>query len=91
MEERVLFLSNKIDTNKMQDAEMAAELRSLQAGEEKRGNNASQTGDGCLKAVWQQFIAFKANGIETFVQRLQREKGSSTRADARKRRRKKKQ
>ena len=31
-EERVLFLSNKIDNNKIQDAEMAAELQSLQAG-----------------------------------------------------------
>ena len=28
----------------MQDAEMAAELWSLQAGEERRGSNASQTG-----------------------------------------------
>ena len=39
-EERVLFLSNKIDKNEMQDAEMAAELRSSQAGE-KRSKNAS--------------------------------------------------
>ena len=52
-EERVPFLSNKIDKNKMQDAEMAAELRNLQAGEERRGSNASQTGDGCLEAMWQ--------------------------------------
>ena len=28
-EERHLFLSNKIDENKMQDAEMVAELQSL--------------------------------------------------------------
>ena len=74
-EERVLFLSNKFDKNKMQDAEMAAELQSLQAGEERRGSNASQTGDGCL---WKHLIALGANGIETFVQRLQRGNGSGT-------------
>ena len=85
------FLSNRIDKNKMQDAEMAAELMSLQAGEERRGSSASQTGDGCLEeALRLQFIALGANGVETFVQRLQREIGSSTRADARKRRRKEK-
>ena len=61
----------KIDKNKMQDAEMAAELQSLQAGEERRGSNVSQTGDGCLEDLWQQLIALGANGIETFVQRLQ--------------------
>ena len=83
MEDRVLFLSNKIDKNKM-----AADLRSLQAGEERGGSNASQTGDGCLEALWQQYIALGANGIETFVQRLQREMRA---AHARKRRRKKKQ
>ena len=77
MEERVLFLSNKIEKNKMQDAEMAAELRSLHAGEERRGSNASQTGDGCLEALWQQSIALGANAIETFVQRLQREMGAA--------------
>ena len=33
---------------------MAAELQGLQAGEERRGSNASQTGDSCLKALWQQ-------------------------------------
>ena len=44
-EERVLFLSNKIDRNKLQNAEMAPELQSLQAGEERRGSDASQTGD----------------------------------------------
>ena len=42
-EERHLFFSKNIDKNKMQDAEMLAELQSLQAGEERRGSNASQT------------------------------------------------
>ena len=50
-EERVRQLSNKVDKNKMADAEMVAELQSLQAGEERRGSNASQTGDGCLDAL----------------------------------------
>ena len=53
---------------------MPAELQSLQAGEERRGSNASQTGDCCLEAAMrQQFIALGANRIEAFVQRLQRE------------------
>ena len=56
---------------------MSAEHWSLQPGEERRGSNASQTGDGCLEALWQQFIALGANGIETFVQRLQREMGAA--------------
>ena len=56
---------------------MSAEHWSLQAGEERRGSNASQTGDGCLEALWQQFIALGANGFETFAQRLQREMGAA--------------
>ena len=51
-EERLLFLSNKVDKNKMADAEMAAELQSLQAGEERRGSNASQTCDCSMEALW---------------------------------------
>ena len=52
---------------------MAAEVQSLQAGKERRGSNASQTGDCCLEAAMrQQFIAL--NRIEAFVKRLQREK-----------------
>ena len=38
-EERFLQLSDRDDENKMADAEMAAELQRLQAGEEKRGSN----------------------------------------------------
>ena len=76
-EERLLFLSNKVDKNKMADAEMAAELQSLQAGEETRGSNASQTCDCCMEALWQQFIALGVNRIEVFVQRLQREMGTA--------------
>ena len=40
-EERISLLSNGVEKNKMADAEMAAELQSLQAGEERRGCNAS--------------------------------------------------
>ena len=58
-EERFRQLSDKVDKNKMVDAEMAAELQGLQAGEERRGSNASQPGDGCLEALWQQLIAFE--------------------------------
>ena len=75
-EERHLFLSNKVDKNEMQEAEMVAELQSLHTGEERRGSNASQTGDCCLEALWQQFIALGANQF-AFVQRLQREMGAA--------------
>ena len=59
--------------NNMVDAEMAAELSGLQAGGERRGSDASQTGDCCMEELWQQFIALGQNRIEAFVQRLQRE------------------
>ena len=54
-----------------------AEMEGLQAGQERRGGNASQTGDGCLEALWQQFIGLGANGIEIFAQRLQKEMGAA--------------
>ena len=53
-EERSRLLSNKVDKNKMADAEMAAELQCLQAGEERRGSNSSQAGYCCMEALWQQ-------------------------------------
>ena len=56
-EERNLFLSDKVENNKMADADMAAELQGLQAGEERRNSNDSQTGDSCLEALWQQLAA----------------------------------
>ena len=73
-EERYRQLSDKFDLNKMA-AEMAAELQGLQAGGERRGSAASQTGDCCMVELWQQFIAFGANRIEVFVQKLQRQVG----------------
>ena len=61
-EERSRQLSDKVDKNKMVDAEMAAEQESLQAGKERRGSNASQTGDCCLEAaVRQQFFRTESN------------------------------
>ena len=39
----------KVDKNRMADAEVEAELQGLQAGEERRGSNASQTGDSCWR------------------------------------------
>ena len=56
-EERFRQLSDKVDKNIITDAEMAAELQGLQAGEETRGSNDSQTGDCCLEALWQQITA----------------------------------
>ena len=41
----------------MADADMAAELQGLQAGDERRSSNASQTGDSCLEALCQQIDA----------------------------------
>ena len=94
-EERHLFLSNKIDKNKMQDAEMAAELQSLQAGEERRGSDASQTGACCLEALWQQMLPCVLQWVRTrtmpwpmLCSKVQR-KWSNPGADARKRRKKK--
>ena len=81
-EERHLFLSIKIYKNKMQEAEMMAELQILQTGEERRGSNVAQTGDCCLEALWQQFIAMGANQFVLAPKR----NGSGTGADARKRR-----
>ena len=63
------FLSNKVNKNKMADAEMTAELQRLQAGEERRGSNASQTGDCCLEALWQQIIAFWTHRVEAAMPR----------------------
>ena len=56
-EERFTLLSDNVDKNTMADAEMEAELQGLQAGEERRGSNASQTGDSCMEASWQQIAA----------------------------------
>ena len=75
-EERFTLLADKEDKNRMADAEMEAELQGLQA-EEERGSNASQTGDGCLEALWQQLIALGANGIEAFARMLHREMGAA--------------
>ena len=76
-EERFRLLSERVDKNRMADAEMEAEVQGLQPEEERRGSNASQTGGGCLEALWQQPIALGANGMETFVQRLQRQMGAA--------------
>ena len=56
-EERFRLLSDKVEKHRMADAEMEAEFQELQAGEARRGSNASQTGDSCLQALWQQIAA----------------------------------
>ena len=57
---------------------MAAELQGLQAGEERRRSNASQTGDCCLEASWQLIGAVCAavgpNQVDALFQRF-RESG----------------
>ena len=76
-EERILSLSNKVDKNEMSDAEMAAELQSLQAGEERRGSNASQTCDCCSEEMLQRVIALGTNGVVVLFQRARREMGAA--------------
>ena len=68
-------VSDKVDKNKMAGADMAAELKRLQAGEERRGSNASQTGDCCMEALWQQIIVLGTNQAEAMSQRY-REMGA---------------
>ena len=76
-EERVRQLSNKVDKNKMADAEMAAELQSLQAGEERSGSNVSQTGDCCLEEMFQRVVLLGTDGVEVLFQRVRREIGAA--------------
>ena len=53
--------------NRMADAEMEAELQGLQAGEERRGSNASQAVDCCLETMVEQVIAMRTDqGRSTF-------------------------
>ena len=61
----------------MAEAEMEAELQGLQAGEERRGSNASRTGDCCMEAAWQQFITLGTNRVEALFQRFHREMGAA--------------
>ena len=49
--------SDKVDKNRMADAEMEAELQGLQAGEYGRGSNASQAADCCLETMVEQVFA----------------------------------
>ena len=60
-EERILVLSDKVERNKMVDAEKAAELQMLQAGEEGRGSKASQAVDCCMETMVEQFFGMGAD------------------------------
>ena len=73
-EQRFRFLSDTVDKNKMADAEMVAELQGLQAGEERRGSSAPQT--GTAEVVWQQFMGFGADQI-AFAQRIPERMGAA--------------
>ena len=67
-EERFTLLADKVDKNKMADAETEAELQGLQAGEERRGSNASQAVDYCLDMMVEQvFATGTAQAKSTFV------------------------
>ena len=60
-EERFRQLSEKVDKNKMADAEIAAEHQGLQAGEERRGRYAAQAVDCCLETMVEQIFAREAD------------------------------
>ena len=52
---------DKVDKNKMVDAEVAAELQGSQAGEERKGSNASQAVDCCMETMVEQLFAVSAD------------------------------
>ena len=85
----ILLLSDKVEKNKMADADMAAELQGLHAGEERRGSNASQTGGSCLEASWQQIaavcVAVEPNQIDALASAVVQRFKESSGAGARKR------
>ena len=54
-EERFLLLSKNVESNRMATAELEEKLRGLQAGEERRGSDASQVVECCLDTVAEQF------------------------------------
>ena len=56
-EKHFTLLADKVDKNTMADAEMGAELQGLQAGEERRGSNASQAFECCLETMVEQIFA----------------------------------
>ena len=56
-EQRFRQLSNRVDKNEMDDAEMAVELQGLQSGEERRGSNSSQAVDCCMETMVEQLFA----------------------------------
>ena len=47
-------MSDKVDKHEMAEAELEAEPRGQQAGEERRGSNASQVVDCCLDTMAEQ-------------------------------------
>ena len=60
-EARFLQLSNKVEKNKRVDAEVAAELQGLHAGEERRSSNASHAVDCCLETMVDQMFPLGAD------------------------------
>ena len=64
-EERFRLLSDKVDKNRVSDAEMESELQGLQAGEKRRGSNASQTGDCCMEALWWAHVLLRLGHVDS--------------------------
>ena len=63
-EERFTQLSDEVDKNKMAYAETEAELQGLQAGEERRGCNASQAVECCLETMVDHIFALGTGASE---------------------------
>ena len=66
-EERFTQLSDKVDKNKMADAETEAELQGLQAGEERRSGNASQAVECCLETMVEQIFALGTGARDVYA------------------------
>ena len=74
------FLADKVEKNKMADADIAAELQGLQAGEEGRGSNASQTVDCCLEKLLEQSFAMGTNKAGADVRKERGEEKEQSKA-----------
>ena len=66
--ERFRQLSDKVDKNTMADAETEPELQGLQAGEERRGSNASQAVECCLETMVEQIFALGTGARDVYAQ-----------------------
>ena len=75
-EERILFQSDRVDMNKRRMQKWRQNFRDCRQEKKRRGSDASQTGDCCMEALWQQIIALGTNQAEATSQR-HREMGAT--------------